>query len=107
MKCLICDKEFTSVKGLLLHVNMSHKLTTENYYCLNHIRPKCVCGKPTSFIDYKSGYRKYCSAKCAATNEQTKQKRINTNLDKYGCKNISQVDSIKQQKLETCEAMLG
>ena len=101
MKCLICDKEFKSVKGLLLHVNMSHKLTTENYYCLGHIRPKCTCGKFTSFIDYKLGYRKYCSAKCAANNEQTKQKRINTNLNKYGCKNISQVDSIKQQKLET------
>ena len=100
-ECLVCNKECKSIKSLLLHVSKAHNYTTEQYYSLNHTRPKCNCGKFTSFIDYNLGYRQYCSAKCAANADKTKQKRIQTCRRKYECDNISQLDSTKSKKVTT------
>jgi hypothetical protein len=62
-----------------------------NYYL-------CDCGKKTSFNrNWKEGYRKTCSPKCAQSNLTTKEKRLKTNLEKYGVSNVSKLDNIKQR----------
>ena len=99
MKCLLCNLICNSTKSLLSHVKYNHKLSTEEYYLLNHSKGICkTCGKETKFKNYHEGYRNFCSFKCAANNAETKSKRVNTCLDKYGCTNISQVDDIKDKK---------
>lgn len=100
--CLICNKECKSQISLLSHAKITHKLTPKDYYDKFNNTGKCkVCGKDTRFINYSMGYTKYCSAKCSANSEETKQKRAQTNLIKYGCENVSQNETIKKKKVET------
>jgi hypothetical protein len=62
----------------------------------------CKCGNTTTFNrNWKDGYRKYCSAKCSATDTSTKEKRKNTNVQKYGVDNVAKADSIKNKQMET------
>lgn len=86
MKCAICLKE---VKRMANHAFMAHNLTSKEYYdTYIKIGGYCkVCGKETKYAGIKRGYRKYCSYTCNGKSDTTKQKRINTNLEKYGYKN--------------------
>lgn len=34
----------------------------------NIIQPKCKCGNPTSLINFKQGFREFCSTKCSRNN---------------------------------------
>ena len=61
--------------------------------------PTCVCGNPITF--QYSKYRTYCSPKCSATTESTKNKRRCTTNQKYGCDNVFQNTTIKQQVKKT------
>ena len=64
--------------------------------------PTCKqCGKQLTYRNPNEGYRTFCCAKCAAINPTTKQKHINTCLEKYGVENPSQSDEIKLQKINT------
>lgn len=99
--CLLCNNIFKSQRSVLSHVKNAHKYTTQQYY--DFVYPnsgKCImCNKSTSFVNFKYGYKQYCSAKCAAQSDLTKQKRHQTNLEKYGYEYISQVPKIKEQKV--------
>ena len=100
--CNICNNNFTGHNSLLYHVKKEHILSTQEYYDLVYNAGLCkTCGKPTRFINFKAGYKQYCSAKCAANSSETIRKREETNLKKYGCKNISQNTEIKQRKVNT------
>lgn len=100
--CSICNNNYKSNRSLLYHVSKQHQLSAQEYYDLNYKKGYCeICNNPTTFLNYNLGYRKYCSSKCAANAESTKQKRIDTNLSKYGCENISQNSDIKQKKVAT------
>ena len=81
----------------------------------DHICP--VCGKITQFISYIKGYRKYCSSKCATTDDARNQKisiknkanakiiaqkRAETNLRKYGTIYPQKLDSVKEKTKATC-----
>jgi hypothetical protein len=58
--------------------------------------PTCYCGKETTWSVGRRGYGKYCSIKCASNDpttlhvrktkpsEESRQKRKNTNLERYG-----------------------
>jgi hypothetical protein len=62
----------------------------------------CKCGEKTSFNrNWLDGYRKFCSAKCAQTEDSVKYKRKVTTNKKYGVDNISQLDSIKEKTINT------
>jgi len=62
----------------------------------------CKCGKRTTFNkNWLDGYRKSCSAKCAQTDKETKEKRKNTTIEKYGVDNIAKLDSIKEKTENT------
>ena len=57
-------------------------------FLLNYlIKHKCICGKDTTFLSINRGYLKYCSLECSAKSDETKLKRNNTNLDRYGVDN--------------------
>jgi hypothetical protein len=83
------------------------------------------CNNTPSFVSFTTGYLRTCSLRCAQLDEQTSTKIQNTNLLRYGCKyglsnieirnkikvsvkkkygviNVSQHDSIKLKKEETC-----
>ena len=62
----------------------------------------CKCGNTTTFNkNWKDGYRKYCSAKCSATDLSTKEKRKNTNLEKWGVDNVAKAEQVKNKQTET------
>lgn len=102
MKCIVCNKEYNTNLGLIQHVSQTHNMSSQEYYNLVYGEHKCnTCGKPTKYINFTKGYKTYCSAKCAANNINTKEKRIKTNIIKYGCANVSQSETIKAKKLNT------
>lgn len=68
------------------------------------IKPKCVCGNSVTWNIGKRKYHSYCSSKCSiytanisARSDSAKQKRINTVFEKYGVKNISHCQDIKEK----------
>ena len=63
--------------------------------------PKCYCGNNVKFIDMISGYREFCSKKCLYNSKKVKEKRRQTNLEKYGVDNVSKIESIKEKVKQT------
>lgn len=57
----------------------------------NYIR--CYCGKRVSTnMNWRDGYKKYCSNKCSSNSEETKNKLKETNLERYGVDHYSKTD---------------
>lgn len=72
------------------------------YYNDNQVENLCECGNRTTFNKkWKDGYRPYCSTKCSATAKSTKEKRKQTNLEKYGVDNVAKNEDIKRKQQET------
>jgi hypothetical protein len=59
--------------------------------------PNCICGNKVRFISVKVGYTKYCSKRCVWDSSVVKEKRSNTNLEKYGVDNPSKSNFIKEK----------
>ncbi len=57
--------------------------------------------KKVNFKQYSHGYFEYCSTMCSAGSEEKKKTIANTNLEKYGVANVSEIDEIKKKKKET------
>jgi hypothetical protein len=58
----------------------------------------CKCGKRSTFHrNWKDGYREFCSQKCSAGDQSTKEKRKKTSLEKWGVDNVSKSDTIKKK----------
>lgn len=74
------------------------------WYWVNNINKEtlCKCGNKTTFNkNWLDGYRKYCSPKCAQSDNSTKEKRKNTVIEKYGVDNIAKLDDIKRKQEST------
>ena len=74
------------------------------WYWVNDIDNKflCCCGNTTTFNkNWLDGYRNYCSPKCAQSDKSTKEKRIKTNLEKYGVTNVAKSNLIKKKIEDT------
>lgn len=96
VKCLICEKEFKSLKAISSHVCI-HNITSEQYYekylkkendgiCLNHGIIKS-CKRDTKWINMIVGYHKYCSVFCyTQTNEFKKIASESKKGDKHWLK---------------------
>ena len=89
-KCAICEKQCKNLQSLSSHITFRHKeFAKEQYYNLyikkdtdnSGICP--ICGNKTPFNGFY-GYQLHCSLKCAAIAENTRLKRENTNIQKYG-----------------------
>lgn len=65
--CKICSNKFSSTRSLGIHIRVSHKIGTDEYFCkyLGNDGKCKFCFKPTSFINLKKGFYKCCSNKCA------------------------------------------
>ena len=62
----------------------------------------CKCGKKITFNkNWTDGYRGGCSAKCSQNNTTTKEKRKNTNIEKYGVDNVAKNVKIKEKTINT------
>ena len=62
----------------------------------------CKCGKKTTFNkNWREGYRKSCSAKCAQTDNATKEARKSTNMGKYGVDNAAKSQIVKSKTENT------
>ena len=101
--CQICGK-IVGTKGLNKHFK-THNISTKEYYdkyikkdnegiCLN-------CGKPTKFTKFTIGYSKYCCQYCSGSSNIVKEKRKQTNINKYGVAYTLQEPSIRQQISKT------
>lgn len=105
-KCKICKEEFSTYRGLGIHVAHTHKISTKDYYD-KYIKESesegfCrTCGKPTTFVSINNGYRPFCCSKCVNSNSEVQDKIKATMLEKYGVENVSQSDIIKRKKEQT------
>jgi hypothetical protein len=62
----------------------------------------CKCGKKVSFNkNWIDGYRKACSPRCSQNDEQTKNKRKKTCIDRYGVDNVAKSEKIKNAQETT------
>ena len=82
-----------------------HNKFSELLYCYYNnidVHPICpVCGSYVPFLSYNRGYQKYCCGKCAANSKETKSKRINTNIEKFGVPHAAQNNTIKEKLIST------
>ena len=97
-KCDLCNKSFSSLRGMYQHYFKAHNLICKIYYD-KFIRKSgegiCpICGKETTFTNGTIGYTKYCSCKCATNDENYKQNKINMlkpNTVKIILKNLEKI----------------
>ena len=115
--------------------NYKHSINwTERLYWFYHDLkdfPKCPnCGKPTKFINLKTGYREFCSTKCMNSskfiqekkketsrknwgtdnpmqNKQIQNKHKETIINKYGVDNVFQLEETKKKIKQTCLKKYG
>lgn len=89
IKCNICNEEFSTHRQLSWHVK-HHGMSNQQYYDMFIKKPNegyCLtCNKPTSFISLNLGYHQHCNRACAKLDKDIQEKRLNTNLEKYGYK---------------------
>jgi hypothetical protein len=86
-------------------INLSHlSFNQKLWHWVNDFQQEylCKCGNKTTFNkNWKDGWRKYCSAKCSATESTTKEKRKKTNLEKWGVDNVAKAEQVKNKQAET------
>ena len=111
------DKQILSkeliIKNITKQGNISRKFMNEYYisekecYDMLYGIPCCkICGNESLFKKFHSGYAETCSNE-VCKKELRKKRTVNTNLEKYGVENISQLNCIKQQKLKTLFSNYG
>jgi hypothetical protein len=59
--------------------------------------PICYCGNNVKFIDMNNGFREFCSKSCMYESVDMKDKKIKTNLLKYGVDNPSKLKETKEK----------
>ena len=92
-------KNYPDLHSLIISIPYNISFTQKKYYYFSNLTeiPKCKCGKNLNFIDGEKGWRIYCSTKCQSNDSIIKEKRINTNINKYGVDNPSKLDIIKEK----------
>ncbi len=85
------------------NINIEVSFKEKFYLYENNLNeaPKCYCGNLVKFIDMTSGYREFCSKKCMYNSEDVKNKKIKTNLEKWGVDNPSKSEKIKDKVKQT------
>jgi hypothetical protein len=106
--CEECSYSCKAKRNLTAHINKQHS-GIKNYYekwLKESGEGKCkFCGNKTLFNSIKrGGYYSFCSNKCngeyggkKAQTFEIKEKRKQTNLEKYGVENVYQADEIKNK----------
>ena len=103
MKCEICGKLSNGFKGLSSHIRQYHKTKSQTYYdkfIKSDDEGLCTeCGDRTNFVNLKKGYLKFCSIRCAHTNQEVLEKISKTCLERYGGLGLS--SPVLKEKIET------
>lgn len=99
--CQICKKEFDLSKGhrgISHHICYYHGSLKEYYdkYLKRDCEGYCYCGKETKFLGLR-GYTKYCCYSCSSKSLETRSKKIESYLNKYGVINPSQSGAIREK----------
>lgn len=85
--CKICKKEYTSLRGLSVHISCSHNSIKDYYdkFIKNSLTEgKCLfCGSLTMFMGIH-GYRLYCSTKCSTSSVDVQKKMQDSTLKNHG-----------------------
>jgi len=107
VKCQICDRKF---KSLSCHLgrNKNNHPSIEQYYkdFIGDVK-YCYCGNKNSFVNLVIGYHEYCSLKCSANSQETKDKKIQTCKDNYGVEHPSKSKEVQDKKKKTCLEKYG
>jgi len=88
--------------------NISWACKTYNY--INNIieSPKCsICNNNVKFINYKNGYRKFCSTKCSNNSPITKKNKKLTSIANYGVEYPMQNSKYKENFNEKINKKFG
>jgi 5-methylcytosine-specific restriction endonuclease McrA len=83
VKCMVCGKEYNSLKCLSSHIRV-HNITSYEYYekflkkdadgiCINYGKVDC-CKKETKWINMVVGYHRFCSENCMVKSEEVRRK---------------------------------
>lgn len=87
-------------------------LKTRIWWILNDVQkiPKCLgCGRAMDDINVcnvNEGYPLHCCKACAADSQHRKDAYAEGFKEKHGVENPSQLESVKQQKVQTCQEHL-
>jgi len=126
MICLVCGdniEKYTSTQSFITHhVAKYHGLNAKEYYDQYARKDgdgvcKCGCGRPTKFVTFINGYRKWHSSQCYIQSSEfsdtiknsfsvrdidsESKKRKDTCIKKYGVEHISQLEETKQKVINT------
>lgn len=105
VKCQVCSKKYKNLNGLSKHVWFAHKITSKQYYDMYFLGENegiCKeCGNKTEYLRISSGYRDFCSLKCARNNEEVKKKFEQTNLERHGFKNPFESKEVQDEIRKT------
>ena len=66
-----------------------------------------VCGRPTKFRNFKSGYPIYCSSKCSNSDPDKKETCRQTVINRYGVENVSKSSVVKDHICNTFKEKYG
>ena len=107
-KCDLCDKSYPTTRGMYQHYFKTHHLSCKIYYDKFIKKPdEGICANPncnnnTAFINGLIGYKKYCSCKCATSDETYKNNKIKNCLKIQGVRSTNELTEVKKKKEETC-----
>ena len=72
IKCEICNKKFSIFKSFCSHFGRMHGGVSKEHYYKNHISLDsidiCFCGNKLKLINFKEGFRTFCSNECRLKN---------------------------------------
>lgn len=106
--CDLCNKSFSSLRGMYQHYFKAHHLSCKIYYDKFIKKPdEGICSNPncnnkTAFTNGLIGYKKYCSCKCATSDETYKNNKIKNCLKIHGVRITNELTEVKKKKEETC-----
>lgn len=111
IKCLICNKEFQTIRELSTHLRYEEKIESKEYYD-KYIKTEtdgiCLeCGKPTSWKNLNLGYKSYCSLKCSNSSKLVQQKQQETTMKHYGVLHPAQNKDVMKKMQDTCIDLYG
>lgn len=82
-----------------IKINCTDEFNQQVYLYLNDMNkiPKCKYCKliDVEFDTFSKGFHDFCSIKCSSNSYEKKERIKNTNLEKYGCENVSTVTRAK------------
>lgn len=120
LQCKICNKEFNSFTGLAGHINLTHHITSKEYY-IKYLKQNnegiCpVCGKETNWFSLRKGYRKHCSRACSTADPKVYKLKSETEFKNTGYYSpmedpkhhqkmiaLSRLPENQQKRIESCK----